>query len=289
MTQPKRLRGIYAPGAKYWVGDGFSVRNLFPSNPIQRELDPFLLLDYAGPTYFPPATHPRGVGEHPHRGFETVTVVYQGELAHRDSSGTSGLVRAGGVQWMTAGSGVVHEEMHSPEFTQSGGTLQAVQLWVNLPRKAKMAPPAHQLLEEIPQVTADGATVRVIAGTYRQSQGDLMGAASTHTPIELYDVELQNGASLDIPLPNRFHAAIFVVEGKVAIGGNDLAEADLAVFHSAGDGVSVSAVSNARLLVLGGEPIDEPIASHGPFVMNSREELMQAIADYQSGRMGHLS
>jgi redox-sensitive bicupin YhaK (pirin superfamily) len=289
MSQPKSLRGVYAPGAQYWVGDGFWVRNLFPSNPLQRELDPFLLLDYAGPTYFPPAPHPRGVGEHPHRGFETVTIVYQGELAHRDSSGTAGVVGAGAVQWMTAGAGVVHEEMHSAEFSRKGGTLQAVQLWVNLPRRAKMAPAAHQLLDAIPEAAFDGGVLRVIAGSYLHNGEMLAGAARTHTPIELYDVRLQAGASLTVPLAHRHTAAVFVAEGQLEIEGRQATEANLAVFHSSGDAIQLTARADSKFLVLSGEPIDEPIVSHGPFVMNSREELLQAVEDYRSGRMGRLS
>lgn len=292
MQSLKPVRGVYSAGAQYWVGDGFPVRNLFPSNPLQRELDPFLLLDYAGPADFAPASKPRGVGEHPHRGFETVTVVYQGEVRHRDSSGTSGIVSAGGVQWMTAGSGVVHEEMHSMAFTQSGGTFEAIQLWVNLPRRLKMTVPKHQLLDRIPEIEHDGARIRVIAGTCRVGEHVVAGPAETHTPIEMYDVTLAAGANLDLAIPARQNAALFAVRGDVSVaqeGGRVTAgEAQLAAFGSAGVEISVSAEAESRFLLMSGAPIDEPIVSHGPFVMSSREELMQAIEDYRSGRMGHL-
>ncbi|MBL8230685.1 MAG: pirin family protein [Bryobacterales bacterium] len=292
MQSLKPVRGVYSAGAQYWVGDGFPVRNLFPSNPIQRELDPFLLLDYAGPADFPPANKQRGVGEHPHRGFETVTVVYQGQVAHRDSSGTSGIVSAGGVQWMTAGSGVVHEEMHSMAFTQAGGTFEAIQLWVNLPRRLKMTAPKHQLLDHIPEMKQDGARIRVIAGTCRVGEHIVAGPAETHTPIEMYDVTLAAGASLDLAMPARQNAALFVLRGEVKIaqeGGSVTAGvAQLAAFTGAGVAIRVSAAVESRFLLLSGEPIDEPIVSHGPFVMSTREELMQAIEDYRSGRMGHL-
>lgn len=273
----------------HWVGNGFPVRSLFDYNGLGRELSPFLLLDYAAPHAFPPGLDKRGVGAHPHKGFETVTVAYQGELEHRDSSGGGGKIGPGDVQWMTAGRGIVHEEFHSADFTKTGGTLQMVQLWVNLRAKDKGAPPGYQTLlnAQIPIVAlpGDAGTVRVIAGEYAGTKGP----AKTFTPINLWDVNLRAGARAELPLPEGHSTALLVLSGKVLLNGErEAGEGDLAVFQRTGAGLTVQATADAKLLLMSGEPIAEPIVGHGPFVMNSRAEIQQAFEDYQLGRMGEL-
>jgi redox-sensitive bicupin YhaK (pirin superfamily) len=288
--EAKALVGVYRPGSTHMVGDGFPVRNLFPSNDLDHHVSPFLMLDYAGPQYFAPTDHPRGVGEHPHRGFETVTIVYEGMVAHRDSAGNSGIIGPGDVQWMTAAAGIVHEEMHEKEFAKKGGTLHAIQLWVNLPRASKMSQPGYQTLpnRDIPVVELDGeqGRVRVIAGTF----DGVRGPAKTFTPVHLYDVQLKAGARREFLLPDGDNTALFLLQGAVTVNGSqELREAGLAVYGGQGISIMVDATEDSRLLVMSGEPIREPIARYGPFVMNTREELVQAVEDYQAGRMGHLS
>ncbi len=280
----------------HWVGNGFPVRSVFDYNGLGQELSPFLLLDYAAPYEFPPGNEKRGVGGHPHKGFETVTVAYQGELEHRDSSGGGGKIGAGDVQWMTAGNGIVHEEFHSQDFTRKGGTFQMVQLWVNLRAKDKSAKAGYQTLlkAQIPNVELprDAGTVRVIAGEY----GGGRGPAKTFTPINLWDVSLRAGNSADLPLPDGHTTLFLVLSGEVTVNGEregpsrtGIHEGDLVIFARSGDGISVKAKSEAKLLVMDGEPIAEPIVGHGPFVMNSRAEIQQAFEDYQLGRMGELA
>ena len=273
----------------HWVGNGFPVRSVFGYNDIGRELSPFLLLDYAAPYSFAPADEKRGVGGHPHKGFETVTIAYQGELEHRDSSGGGGKIGAGDVQWMTAGNGIVHEEFHSPEFTRQGGMFQMVQLWVNLRAKDKSAKPGYQTLlkGQIPNVALPdrAGTARVIAGEFAGQKG----AAKTFSPINLWDVNLRAGKAVELPLPAGHTTAFLVLSGEVAINGERKAgEGDLAIFAREGEGMRIEATADAKLLVLGGEPFDEPIVGHGPFVMNSRAEIQRAFEDYQLGKMGEL-
>jgi len=281
---------VYQPGSQHVVGDGFHVRNLFPSNDLDRELSPFIMLDYAGPTFYPATDTPRGVGEHPHRGFETVTIVYQGIVAHRDSAGNSGIIGPGDVQWMTAASGIVHEELHEKEWAKRGGTLQAIQLWVNLPRSSKMSAPGYQTIvnDQIPVVQLDGGagSLRVIAG----SVGSAKGPAKTFTPVELYDLRLRVGHSMPLQIPNGYNVGLLVLSGQASVGGSHrLSEAELAVFVSTGEPVTIVAEEDATILVMAGEAIDEPVARYGPFVMNTKAELVQAVNDYQAGKMGHLS
>jgi hypothetical protein len=284
----KTLRQIIRDVPAHWVGDGFPVRSLF-SYGGGNQFDPFLLLDYAGPHAFAPAEAHRGVGEHPHRGFETVTIVYQGELEHRDSSGSHGTIGAGDVQWMTAASGVVHEEFHSERFTRDGGILEMVQLWVNLPAKAKMSPPRYQglLSAEIPVVELpNGAgTARVIAGNFQGTPG----AARTFTPINVWDVRLAGMTVWDCAIPEGHTAMIVVQSGDVDINGSRVKATELASLDRSGTQVRIASEANARMLVLTGEPIGEPVVGQGPFVMNTREEISQAIQDYQQGRMGQLT
>lgn len=288
-TTSKNLLHVYQPGATHVVGDGFHVRNFFPSHELGTEISPFLLLDYAGPTYYSPTTHPRGVGEHPHRGFETVTIVYRGAVEHRDSAGNSGTIREGDVQWMTAAAGIVHEEKHEKEFARQGGTLEAVQLWVNLPKAFKMGPPRYQTLlkKDIPVVKLDdeAGSLRVIAGEYRGQKGP----AQTFTSIQLYDLHVKAGHEIELRLPSEFHATLCVLQGSVTFNTHQIVQpGELAVFDSTGEHIAINADADATILVMSGEPIREPIARYGPFVMNTQSELVQAMKDYQAGKMGHL-
>ena len=283
----KKVLGTYSAGSNHWVGDGFPVRNLFPSNGV--EVSPFLMLDYAGPLKFEPSSKPRGVGEHPHRGFETVTIAYQGAVGHRDSAGNSGVIYPGDVQWMTAASGVVHEELHEAEFTKNGGVFEMVQLWVNLPKAQKMSKPRYQGItkDQIPVIELpSGGQARVIAG---ELLGRL-GPAKTFTPVGLFDVILKAGERFELPLPEGHNAAVVLRKGDVVLNSADelRGEALIAPLTEEGDSVTLEAKADTQLLILSGEPIDEPVASYGPFVMNTQEELKQAVADYRAGRMGHL-
>jgi redox-sensitive bicupin YhaK (pirin superfamily) len=277
-----------APGG-HWVGDGFPVRTIFGYDNAQAT-SPFILMDYAGPLDFPAADTRRGVGEHPHRGFETVTILYSGEVEHRDSSGGGGKIGPGDVQWMTAGSGLVHEEMHSWDYTKRGGPFEAIQLWVNLPARLKMTPPKYQTLTaaRIPAVPLrdDAGVVRVIAGEFEGAKGP----AETFTPMNLWDVRLKGGHGALLTAPGGHNAAVFVLTGAISVnGGTPAREAELVLFDRKGEAFRIDAQSDAKLLVLSGEPIDEPVFGYGPFVMNNEAEIRRAIADYQSGRMGRLA
>lgn len=284
----KKLSFVQRTDARHWVGDGFPVRTIFSYTDRSESFSPFLHLDYAGPAEFPPTDKRLGVGEHPHRGFETVTIVYAGEIAHRDSSGGGGLIGPGDVQWMTAAGGVVHEEFHGPAFARSGGTFEAIQLWVNLPAKDKMKPGGYQAIssQQIPVVDIpEGAgTVRVIAGSYR----DAKGPARTFTPINLWDARLKEGAQVSFNVPRRHTTALFVLNGRLRVAGSDVGPAEVVVLERDGEEVGIEALDGSTLLFLGGEPIREPVVGHGPFVMNTQEEIRQAVIDYQTGRMGRL-
>jgi len=289
MAKQKKVLEVRGPGSTHWVGDGFHVRNLFPSNGIESEIDPFLMLDYAGPTKFAPAAKPRGVSEHPHRGFETVTIAYQGTVDHRDSGGHSGTIRPGDVQWMTAASGVVHEELQGLEFTNKGGTFEMVQLWVNLPREKKMSTPRYQglLKEQIPVVDLGTAGyARIIAGEYDGAKGP----AKTFTPVNVFDVRLKAGQRMELALPEGHNAGLVLLKGHAIVNGSETlqGEAQIATLSADGETVQLETKEDTTLLVLSGEPIGEPVASYGPFVMNTREEVIQAVKDYQAGKMGHL-
>lgn len=283
----KTIKQVHRSSASHWVGNGFPVRSVFDYNGLGRELSPFLLMDYAAPHEFAPGTERRGVGTHPHKGFETVTVVYQGELEHRDSTGGGGLIGPGDVQWMTAGSGILHEEFHSEAFTQSGGNLEMVQLWVNLRAKEKSAPPGYQSLAaaDIPTVPLDSGngTVRVIAG----SLNGLGGAAKTFSPIDLWDIAFEREDSVTLPAVNGHTTAGLVLRGEARFPGSDPAgEGDLVVFSRTGDSLQWESPAGSRLLLLSGEPFDEPVVGHGPFVMNTREEIAEAFEQFQAGAFG---
>lgn len=287
MSEVKEVLGVFGPGSTHWVGDGFPVRNMFPSNGI--EVNPFLMLDYAGPTEFKPSNQPRGVDEHPHRGFETVTIAYQGAVEHRDSAGNSGTIRPGDVQWMTAASGVVHEEKHEREFARQGGTFEMIQLWVNLPSAQKMSPPRYQgiLNEQIPHADlGSGSYARVIAGELH----GVKGPAKTVTPVNLFDIRLKAGSRVELNLPAGQKAALLLLKGDVLVNSSQAltGEAQIALLSASGQRLVLEAKKDSTLLVMSGEPINEPVASYGPFVMNTQAELRQAVNDYNSGKMGHL-
>ena len=286
----KNVLGVYGPGSDHWVGDGFPVRNMFPSNGVNKEISPFLMLDYAGPSHFEPSKRAHGVGQHPHRGFETVTIAYQGSVLHRDSAGNSGTIYPGDVQWMTAASGVVHEEMHAQEFAEKGGTFEMVQLWVNLPKAVKMSAPRYQGItkEQIPSVPlGKSGQARIIAGEL----DGVKGPATTFTAINVFDVRLKAGDAVKLSLPDGHNAAVILLQGDVTVNGSQelRGAAQIATLSADGESITLEPKADSTLLVLSGEPIDEPVASYGPFVMNTQEELVQAFADYKAGRMGQLS
>lgn len=281
----KRILGRYGNDRQHWVGDGFPVRSLFSYNTLGAHISPFLLLDYAGPYNFEPTTARRGVGRHPHRGFETVTIVYDGEVEHRDSAGNGGIIGPGDVQWMTAAGGIIHEEYHSPGFARTGGPFRMVQLWVNLPARDKMAPGGYQAIAkaDIPVVAlpGDAGQARIIAGEYRGAKGP----ARTFTPVNLWDLSLKPGADLPLDLPEGHTAMIVVLTGHVTVEGSHQAgEAEMVLLSREGSDIAIHADGESRLLILTGEPIDEPIVGYGPFVMNSEAEIAQAIDDFNSGR-----
>jgi len=285
----KKLVFIKRSNGSHWVGDGFPVRNIFSYGDIAGEMSPFLLLDYAGPADFPPTTRKLGVGQHPHRGFETVTIVYAGGVAHRDSSGGGGTIGPGDVQWMTAASGLIHEEYHSPEFARTGGLFEMVQLWVNLPAKDKMAPPGYQgiVAARIPVVALPGGAglARIIAGQH----GDVVGPARTFSPLNLWDLRLRGGHRVALDLPADWTTGLFLLRGEIRWdAGQGIGAAELGVLERAGTRLEFDVTQDATLLLLNGRPLKEPIVGQGPFVMNSREELLQAVKDYHGGRFGHL-
>ncbi len=286
----KKILGLYSAPRPHWVGNGFPVRSLISHASHGTHPSPFLLLDYAGPAQFAPAKKPRGVGEHPHRGFETVTIVYQGEVEHRDSTGGGGTIGPGDVQWMTAASGILHDEFHSRAFTHDGGTLEMVQLWVNLPAKDKSAAPGYQAIssKDIPSVALPGGagSLRVIAGEYAGTRGP----AKTFTPIDVWDLRLKAGKSAELRVTEGRTLALVVLRGTVLVNDTDIArEAQLVLFDRAGTDFNLEANNDVRVLVLSGEPIDEPVAAYGPFIMNTEAEIRQAIDDFNQGKFAKAS
>jgi quercetin 2,3-dioxygenase len=288
----KKILQVAQAPAGHWVGDGFPVQSMFSYQHNAEAFSPFLMLDYAAPTSFTPNTgHRRGVGAHPHRGFETVTIVYAGEVEHRDSTGHGGVIGTGDVQWMTAGSGIVHDEFHSEKYSQSGGPFQMVQLWVNLPAKDKMATPGYQAITDtsIPRVPiGEDATsaVRVIAGDYKGHHGP----AHTFTQMNVLDIQLRAGHSIELPQPDGWTTLLLVQEGALKINDNASAsKSQLVMLSREGSSVKITAEQNARVLLLAGQPIAEPIVGYGPFVMNSRQEIEQAINDFNSGKFGQIN
>ena len=285
----RQILGIYSAPHQHWVGDGFPVRSMLSHASQGQQISPFILLDYAGPAKFTPTLERRGVGQHPHKGFETVTIIYRGEVEHRDSTGAGGIIGPGDVQWMTAASGILHEEYHSPGFAASGGDFEMVQLWVNLPAKDKWAKPGYQNLLDagIPAVELpDGAgTLRVIAGKF----GDTKGPARTFTPINVWDVRLVREGMATLDVPDGHTVSLLVLSGAVEIDGHEIVrEAQTVIFGREGGGIAVEANGDAKLLVLTGEPINEPVVAQGPFVMNTVGEIKQAMLEFRSGKFGTI-
>ena len=284
----KKIAEVKRPHGGHWVGDGFPVRTLFSYGGDSAAVSPFLLFDYAGPHEFGPSRTPRGVGQHPHRGFETVTIAYEGEVSHRDSTGGGGTIRPGDVQWMTAAGGIIHEEFHSPAFTNTGGPFRMVQLWVNLPQKDKMSKAGYQGItsDDIPVVElANGAgKARIIAGDF----AGVNGPARTFSPINLWDVKLNRDAEVTLDLPEGHTALIAVLTGHVTVGDTGAGEAEIIRFAREGSDVTLRADGNSQLLVLTGEPLNEPVFGYGPFVMTSEAEIRQAVIDFNSGRFGQV-
>lgn len=283
----KKVVDVLRADGNHWVGDGFPVRSLFSYHHDSEAVSPFLLFDYAGPHHFDPTDTPRGVGQHPHRGFETVTIVYDGEVAHRDSAGNGGVIGPGDVQWMTAARGIIHEEFHSPTYSKTGGPFRMVQLWVNLQAKDKMSPPGYQAITnaDIPVIPLNGGSARIIAGELR----GVRGPARTFTPVNVWDLRLDRATDLTLELPERQNTMIAVLSGNALINGTQTAkEAEIVRLERDGSEVTIHTDREAILLVLTGEPIDEPVVGYGPFVMNSEAEIRQATLDFNSGRFGQV-
>lgn len=286
----KKVEQIIAPPPRHWVGDAFHVSGFFPNGPVSaKRMSPFFLLDYNAKMSFAPRELPYGVGPHPHRGFETVTIAYKGKVEHHDSRGGGGIIGEGDVQWMTAGSGLLHKEYYEREFSRAGGEFQMVQLWVNLPAKDKMTDPKYQAITnaEMGRVKLPGGgEVEVVAGEFAGTKGP----ATTFTPVHLYNLKPKKGETIKFDLPDGYTTAILAIEGSAVInGGEKLSENNMALFERDGETITVEAAEDGIFLVMSGEPIDEPIAQYGPFVMNTQLELAQAIEDYRSGKFGYLA
>jgi len=286
----RSIQKIISPIAPHFVGDGFRVHNFIPSAAgldMQR-MNPFIMLDYNAPVYFPPSEIPRGVDVHPHRGFETVTIAYKGRVEHHDSSGGGGVIGEGDVQWMTAASGVLHKEFHEQAWSKEGGYFQMVQLWVNLPAQFKMSAPKYQAISNnlMNKFTLENdlGIVEVIAGKYE----DVLGSATTFSPLHVFNAKLKSGASVPFQFPSHFNTALLVIEGTITIQEQSVPVNHFVLMANDAEAFSITASEDCIVLVLSGEPIQEPIAAHGPFVMNTREELIQAFDDYQEGKFGSL-
>ncbi|MEE3998922.1 pirin family protein [Tenacibaculum sp. FZY0031] len=285
----RSIEKIVKPGTPHFVGDGFRVHNFIPGTSTMQRMDPFIMLDYNSKYNFPPTDKPKGVGVHPHRGFETVTIAYKGRVEHGDSAGGGGIIGEGDVQWMTAASGVLHKEFHETEWSKTGGEFQMVQLWVNLPAKDKMSPPKYQAIAnaemaKIP-LADGGGEIEVIAGAYEGNKGP----ASTFSPINMFNVKLKKGVTTSLTFPENYTTAILSIEGSVKVNeSNNVLEDHFALFKNDGDTFTLEALDDAVILVLSGEPLNEPIAAHGPFVMNTKQELIEAFQDFNTGKFGYL-
>ena len=287
----KKVELIAAPPETHWVGNGFKVHNFIPGgyHLDMERMSPFILLDYNSKIHFPASDRPKGVGVHPHRGFETVSIAYKGRIEHHDSNGGGGVIGEGDVQWMTAASGILHKEYHEKEWSKKGGDFQMVQLWTNLPAKYKMSAPKYQAItndmmgkQYLPD---NGGVIEVIAGKYN----DIPGPASTFTPIHLMNARLNKGSKATFEFPADFNTTVLVIEGRIKVNNNEAVPVDhLALFENDGETFTMEADENSVVLVMSGEPINEPIAAHGPFVMNTKAELLQAFEDFNKGKFGYL-
>lgn len=286
----KTVERIITPPPTHWVGDGFKVHGFFPNHILSgKRMSPFYLLDYNSKHEFPPSTNLLGVGSHPHRGFETVTIAYKGKVQHHDSFGGGGIIGEGDVQWMTAGSGILHKEYHEEEFNRQGGVFQMVQLWVNLPVKDKITMPKYQAITNAEmgrfQLPDNGGEVEIIAGEFNGTKG----AATTFSPVHLYNVKPKKGVSLTLNLPENYTTAIVMIEGQAKFNGNEIAPVNnLVLFNNDGENINIEAEEDSVMLVMSGEPLNEPIAAYGPFLMNTQAEIQQAFEDFQSGKFGYL-
>ena len=281
---------IPRPARPGMVGDGFRVYNFIPgANISQRRISPFLMLDFNAEYDFGPSEKMRGVDVHPHKGFETVTIAYKGSVAHHDSTGNSGIINPGDVQWMTAGAGILHKEYHEKEFSKKGGPFEMVQLWVNLPKKDKSTPPHYQAItaDQMGKVKLpnDAGLVNVIAGIFNE----IKGPALTYSPVNLFDIKLKKGGEVSLTIPAAYNSAILVINGSVEVNGEKALEHSFVLFGNEGEDITVRATEDAVLLILSGEPLNEPIASYGPFVMNTQEEIYEAVQVFQSGKYGVLN
>ncbi len=280
----KPILKIYKTDRKHWVGEAFYVKNIFSYNDANnQDLSPFVLLDYAEPHYFSPSSHQRGVGEHPHRGFETVSIIYQGEVKHYDNKGNEGIISEGDIQWMTAGKGIIHSEFHSNNFAKTGGIFEAIQLWVNLPKKYKMTLPKYQDIkkEKIPVVKLDnnGTTLRVLSGKYAEHQSPV----NTFTAINAWDIDLKANNEIDFELQENYTTLIFITKGSIVIDNQIIKAGEAVLFKRMGNNIIIKSLEEARILLLSAEPLDEPIFGYGPFVVNSKEEIEQSIIDFNNG------
>ncbi|RZK65959.1 MAG: pirin family protein [Pedobacter sp.] len=286
--ETKKIAAILKAPAPHMVGDGFRVHNFFPAG-YEINMSPFFLMDYGSKIEFSARKEPRGVGVHPHRGFETVTIAYHGAVAHHDSSGNSGVIYPGDVQWMTAASGILHKEYHEENYSLAGGPFQMVQLWVNLPAKFKMNKPKYQAIQQSEMahyhLSDDGGKIEIIAGSYQGIKGN----ANTFTPIELYNARLNKGGKAEFNFPANFNTGFMVIEGSIQVDNNEIVSANNFIyFKNEGDEIKIDALENSIVLILSGEPIDEPIVQYGPFLMNTEAEITEAISDYNQGRFGYL-
>lgn len=289
MTEPRKVDGVYSGNGFHWVGDGFRVTQVFPgAHDLGERISPFILMDYHAPHEYEPTDTPRGVGVHPHRGIETVTLAFEGAVEHHDSTGSGGVINPGDAQWMTAGRAILHKEYHETEWAKTGGTMHMMQLWVNLPAASKMTPPTYQgLLAEdmgIVNLQDDSGTVRVIAGEYQGVEGP----AHTHSPINLWDISLNEGGTADMSFPAHENAALFVLDGELHANGTIASKYSMILFDNVGSDIEISSSQGARALLLNGEPLGEPVVAHGPFVMNTVEEIVQAYDDFKAGEFGTL-
>lgn len=287
----KTIEQVIAPAPPHYVGNGFRVHNFIPGQHgfTMQRMDPFIIMDYNSKFHFTPSAKPRGVGVHPHKGFETVTIAYKGRIAHHDSSGSSGIIDEGDVQWMTAGAGILHKEYHEEEFSRTGGDFQMVQLWVNLPAKDKNTLPKYQSLVDQKiarhELADNAGYIKVIAGNYESTEG----SASTFSPVNLFSVHLRRNGNAILHSPLHYTTAVLIIEGSITVNGSTIVPTDhFVVFKRDGDSFTITAQKDAIVLVLSGEPLNEPIAAQGPFVMNTRAELLQAYEDYNVGRFGYL-
>jgi redox-sensitive bicupin YhaK (pirin superfamily) len=287
----KPIEVIVPPREPHYVGDGFRVHNFIPSayRLDMERMNPFIMLDYNSRFYFPPSEKPLGVGVHPHRGFETVTIAYKGRVAHHDSAGGGGVIGEGDVQWMTAASGVLHKEYHEEKFSKEGGEFQMVQLWVNLPAKYKMSQPKYQAIANkemgVVELQNNGGIIEVVAGEYN----GVPGPANTFTPISMLNVKLNENGEATFNFPANYNTALLVVEGEIQVNGDSVVPVDhFVLFENLGEQFKIKGIQQSTVLVLSGEPINEPIAAHGPFVMNTRQELFEAFQDFQNGKFGYL-